>query len=305
MTKPSPKPPNDLNLITGESLKKHTYMRTGGSVSFFAEPKNSSELSQTIKWANSNELPIKIIGGGSNLLISDDGLSGVVISLKHACREINFGENQVTVGSGVMLPALSKAAANKELGGLEFAIGIPGTVGGALCNNAGIGDGRNFGSLVKEITVLKETVISKIPKSELQFHYRSSNLKKCKLIILSAILNLQFRTKNECELEMRKLLEQRQKTQPTSSKNAGSMFKNPTNQFAGELIEKAGCKGMSVGNASVSNLHANFIVHDGNATTKEIITLMELVAQKVFFNSGIKLEPEVELWSDSKKSILF
>ena len=116
MTKPSPKPPNDLNLITGESLKKHTYMRTGGSVSFFAEPKNSSELSQTIKWANSNELPIKIIGGGSNLLISDDGLSGVVISLKHACREINFGENQVTVGSGVMLPALSKAAANKELG---------------------------------------------------------------------------------------------------------------------------------------------------------------------------------------------
>ena len=190
------------------------------------------------------------------------------------------------------------------IGGLEFAIGIPGTVGGALCNNAGIADGQNFGSLVEEITVLQKTTISKISKSELQFNYRSSNIKN-HTIILSAILNLQFRKKIECELEMRKLLEQRQKTQPTSSRNAGSMFKNPTNQYAGELIEKSGCKGMSIGGASVSELHANFIVHNGNATTEEIIQLMEMVSKKVFEYCGIDLEPEVEWWGEQSTSKLF
>ena len=304
MTKSSLKPPKNLGLVDNESLTKHTYMRTGGSALFFAEPKDSSELSQIIEWAYSKELPVKVIGGGSNLLVSDEGINGLVLSLKYACREMNFTGKQVTVGAGVMLPALSKAAAKENLGGLEFAIGIPGTVGGALCNNAGIADGQSFGSLVEEITVLQKTTISKISKSELQFNYRSSNIKN-HTIILSAILNLQFRKKIECELEMRKLLEHRQKTQPTSSRNAGSMFKNPTNQYAGALIEKSGCKGMSVGNASVSRLHANFIVHNGEASTEEIIQLMEMVSQKVFEYCGIQLEPEVEWWGDRSISKLF
>ncbi|MFL2645876.1 MAG: UDP-N-acetylmuramate dehydrogenase [Dehalococcoidia bacterium] len=304
MTKSSLKPPKNLGLVGNESLTKHTYMRTGGSALFFAEPKDSSELSQIIEWAYSKELPVKVIGGGSNLLVSDEGINGLVLSLKYACREMNFTGKQVTVGAGVMLPALSKAAAKENFGGLEFAIGIPGTVGGALCNNAGIADGQNFGALVEEITVLQKTTISKISKSELQFNYRSSNIKN-HAIILSAILNLQFRKKIECELEMRKLLEHRQKTQPTSSRNAGSMFKNPTNQYAGALIEKSGCKGLSVGNASVSRLHANFIVHNGEASTEEIIQLMEMVSQKVFEYCGIQLEPEVEWWGDRSISKLF
>ena len=299
------KPPKNLGLITEESLTNHTYMRTGGRASFFAEPKNLSNLPLIIEWAHSKKLPVKIIGAGSNLLISDSGLNEVVVSLKRACREINFSKQHVSVGAGVMLPALSRAAANVDLGGLEFVIGIPGTVGGALCNNSGIGDGRNFGSLVEEVTILKESKISKISHSELQFNYRSSNIKNLDVIILSTVLNLEFRAKIECELEMRRLLEARQKTQPTSSRNAGSMFKNPLNQYAGELIEKAGCKEMSIGSASVSQLHANFIVHDGNATTEQIIQLMEMVSKKVFDYCGIQLEPEVEWWGDQSISELF
>ncbi len=127
MTKSSLKPPKNLGLVDNESLTKHTYMRTGGSALFFAEPKDSSELSQIIEWAYSKELPVKVIGGGSNLLVSDEGINGLVLSLKYACREMNFTGKQVTVGAGVMLPALSKAAAKENLGGLEFAIGMPGT----------------------------------------------------------------------------------------------------------------------------------------------------------------------------------
>jgi len=196
----------------------------------------------------------------------------------------------------VMLPALARQAAERDLGGLEFAIGIPGSVGGALQTNAGIGDGRCIGDLVVDVDVIRDGQRVTVARDDLWFDYRTSSLREAGDLVLGARFALTARPRAEVEAEMRRLLAARQASQPTSEPNAGSVFRNPPGDYAGRLIEAAGCKGMRIGGAQVSALHANFIVQDGTAMTADVVAVMTEVQARVRQQFGVVLTPEVEWW---------
>jgi UDP-N-acetylmuramate dehydrogenase len=221
-----------------------------------------------------------------------------VISLRNAAGGMHFEGTHVTVGAAVMLPALARAAAEHDLGGLEFAVGIPGSVGGALQSNAGIGDGRAIGPLVESVEVFGARGFQTLPREELHFDYRRSNLRGSGVMVVGATLALAPRPHETLEAEMRRLLEARAASQPTASPNAGSIFRNPPGDYAGRLIEATGCKGLAVGGAKVSELHANFIVHDGTATAADVTALMAEVQRRVHEQFGVWLLPEIEWWGD-------
>lgn len=279
-------------------LREYTYLRIGGPAQFFATPDDRDGVTRLAAWATSEGRSLRVLGGGSNVLVSDDGLSGLAISLRRACAETTFDGVTVSAGAGVMLPALARAAAAHDLGGLEFAIGIPGAVGGALQTNAGIGDGRSIGGLVRSVDVLDGAAVRTLGADELTFDYRTSSLRDSGLVVLAATLELHPRPGSEAEAEMRKLLATRSASQPTAGPNAGSMFRNPPGDYAGRVIEAAGCKGLTSGAASISELHANFIVHDGSASAADIVALMSDVQRRVADQLDVWLVPEVEWWGD-------
>lgn len=293
-----PPPPDGIALATEEPLARHTYLRVGGPAQYFATPATLEELAALLAWAHTGQLRVRVLGGGSNIVVSDDGVRGLVISLRRACGGSSFQGAAVEVGGGVMLPALARAAAERGLGGLEFAIGIPGSVGGALQSNAGIGDGRAIGDLVEHVEVLDGSDRRTLARDALGFGYRTSRLRASGLVVLRARLLLTPRARAEIEAEMQRLLTARQASQPTAEPNAGSMFKNPPGDAAGRVIEAAGCKGLSVGTARVSALHANFIVHDGSGRAADVAALMALVQARVRAAFGVELEAEVEWWGD-------
>ena len=291
-------PPAGIEVHEHAPLARHTYLRLGGPARYLAIPEDIEELQQLLGWARAEGLSLRVLGGGSNLLVADEGIDALVVSLRRAAGSFTFIGERVVAGAAVMLPALSRAAAERGLGGLEFAIGIPGAVGGALNSNAGIGDGRSIGLLVEDVEVLGGRGRSTIPRRELFFGYRRSSLRGAGVMVLGATLRLQPRPKEEIEAELRTLLGHRQATQPTAGPNAGSVFRNPEGDYAGRLIEAAGCKGLSVGAATVSDLHANFFVHDGTATTADMVELMAQVQRRVLDHAGVRLQPEIEWWGD-------
>ena len=291
-------PPAGIEVHEHAPLARHTYLRLGGPARYLAIPEDIEELQQLLGWARAEGLSLRVLGGGSNLLVADEGIDALVVSLRRAAGSFTFIGERVVAGAAVMLPALSRAAAERSLGGLEFAVGIPGAVGGALNSNAGIGDGRSIGLLVEEVEVIGGRGRSTIPRSELFFGYRRSSLRGAGVMVLGATLRLQPRPKEEIEAELRTLLEHRQATQPTAGPNAGSVFRNPEGDYAGRLIEAAGCKALRVGAATVSDLHANFFVHDGTATTADMVGLMALVQRRVLGHAGVRLQPEIEWWGD-------
>jgi UDP-N-acetylmuramate dehydrogenase len=239
------------------------------------------------------------------VVVADEGVRGLVLSLRRACGGVSFEGDRVTAGAGVMLPALARAAAERDLGGLEFAIGIPGSVGGALQSNAGIGDGRDIGSLVLAVDVLDGAARRTLARDEIEFAYRSSSLRGSGLVVLAATLQLEPRPQAQIEAEIARLLAARQASQPTAQPNAGSMFKNPPGDFAGRVIEASGCKGLEVGGAHVSELHGNFIVHDGSARASDVVALLTEVQRRVQEHLGIRLVPEVEWWGDGPAPPVF
>ncbi|MEX2447054.1 MAG: UDP-N-acetylmuramate dehydrogenase [Dehalococcoidia bacterium] len=295
---PLPDPPATLALTREEPLARHTYLRVGGPAAYFGVPQDLEALGAIAQWAAEVGLPLRVVGGGSNMLVSDDGVRAVVVSLRRACAQIAFHDATVEAGAAVMLPALAKAAAERGLGGLEFAIGIPGSVGGALQTNAGIGDGRCIGPLVDQVEVWRDGARVALDAADIGFEYRHTSLRGSGDIVLAATLALEPRPRAEVEAEMRRLLETRQRTQPTAEPNAGSVFRNPPDDSAGRLIEAAGCKGLSIGAARVSDLHANFIVHDGHASASDIAAVMAEVQRRVSAASGVRLRPEVEWWGE-------
>jgi UDP-N-acetylmuramate dehydrogenase len=299
---PLPDPPADLGLERAVALSRHTYMRIGGPAAYFGVPEDLAHFERIAAWARAQGLRLRVLGGGSNVCISDEGVRDVVVSLRRACGSSAFDGAEVTAGAAVMLPALARAAAERGLGGLEFAIGIPGSIGGALQTNAGIGDGRCIGDLVRRVEVWRADDAGgrrvTLPADAITFEYRHTSLRGSGNLVLGATLALTPRPREECEAEMRRLLEARQRTQPTAEPNAGSIFRNPPGDSAGRLIDAAGCKGLAVGHARVSTLHANFIVHDGQGTAADIAALMADVQRRVEAVSGIRLRPEVEWWGD-------
>jgi len=298
-----PEAPAALGLTREEPLARHTYLRLGGPAAYFGVPDDLDALAAIAAWAREVTLPLRVIGGGSNMVVSDEGVRAVVVSLRRACQFVRFEGDTVEAGAAVMLPALAKAAAERDLGGLEFAIGIPGAVGGALQTNAGIGDGRCIGELVRSVEVLRGGERVTLAAEAITFEYRHTSLRGSGDIVLGATLALTSKPRVEVEAEMRRLLEGRQRTQPTAEPNAGSVFRNPPGDHAGRLIEAAGCKGLRVGGAHVSTLHANFIVHDGaasGASASDVVAVMTEVQRRVRALYGVSLVPEVEWWGDGE-----
>ena len=237
-------PPDGIEVHQDVPLARHTYLRLGGPARFFAIPEDVAQLELLLGWARGEALSVRVLGGGSNLLVADEGIDALVVSLRRAAGSFRFEGDRVSAGAAVMMPALSRAAAERGLGGLEFAIGIPGAVGGALNSNAGIGDGRAIGNLVESVEVIGGRGRMTIPRDQLHFSYRRSSLRGAGVMVLGATLRLQPRPGEEIEAEQRALLEHRQATQPTAGPNAGSIFTNPEGDYAGRLIEAAGCKGL-------------------------------------------------------------
>lgn len=275
-------------------LSKYTTYRTGGLARCIVYPKDVECLVTTIKVLKKNKVKFKILGNGSNLLFSDKVYEGVLIRLKEL-NSVEFIGNKVKVGAGFSLVKLSLMAAKKSLTGLEFASGIPGTVGGAVFMNAGAYK-SDMGYVVQEVQVLTPDLkIITLENREMNFHYRTSFLKTHPdYICLGAIIKLEKGDKSAIENVIKDRRKRRKESQPLEYPSAGSVFRNPTGMFAGELIEKIGLKGLKKGGAMVSDKHANFIINKDNASSKDIKDLIDYVKQRVMEEYKVELKVEQE-----------
>lgn len=277
------------------SLKKCTTYRVGGLAKYIAYPKDTKSLVKLIKYLKSQNIKHKILGNGSNLLFSEKEYDGVLIKLKEFDKLTFVGKNKIRVGAGYNLIKLSVVAAKKGLTGLEFAAGIPGTVGGSVFMNAGAYK-SDMGYIVESVKVLTpEEKIINLENKEMNFHYRTSFLKKHPdYICLEVTIKLQKGKKEAIETLMKDRRERRLASQPLEYPSAGSVFRNPEDNFAGKLIEDSGLKGEKHGGAMISTKHANFIVNYKNATADDIKYLIELAHDKVKENYDIDLKIEQE-----------
>ncbi len=278
-----------------EPLKNHTSLRIGGPADVFCSPNNIKDLKKVLSISKEYNIPFRVIGNGTNLLILDSGIRGLVINLNKGFKKIEFSDKIVKVGAGVSLVYLSKIALSREFSGLEFACNVPGALGGAIINNASF-KGNCMADVVQNVTFLtRENKIERTSKPNLNFNYRECNLKGKSVIILEATLLLKKGNKEEIESRMRENIEIRKTKQPLDKFSAGSIFKNPPGYYAGELAEKVGAKGLSRGKAQVSSKHANFIINNGGALAGDILYLIEEIEKRVKRNFGIKLEREIEI----------
>ncbi len=280
-------------------LYKYTTYRVGGIASAIVYPKNVDSLMKLIRFVRSKDIPFKILGFGSNLLFSSKQYNGILIRLDEFRDLEFFGTSKVRVGAGYSLVKLSLQAAKRGLAGLEFAAGIPGTVGGAVFMNAGAYK-SDMGYIVQDITVLTPDLrIIKLENKELDFHYRSSFLQKHPgYICLEAVIRLEKGDKNAIEEVIKDRRRRRIESQPLNFPSAGSVFRNPEGMFAGKMIEDLGLKGFQIGGAKVSEKHANFIINYDHATGEDIKSLIEYVREKVKkeYHVELKVEQEFVNW---------
>lgn len=282
-------------LKSDEPLARYTWLKVGGPAQYLAEPRSADELQALVTCCHEQQIPVRLLGGGSNLLVRDEGVSGVVIRLADPCfAEISHKDHIVRSGGGALLSNLISHSVKAGLAGLEVLTGIPGTVGGAIHGNAG-GRGGDIGQFVKSVTVLTAKGES-FTRSEdaLSFAYRKSSIDE--LVILSAEFELQPDDSEEITQRIRKLWIMKRSTQPLSHQSAGCIFKNPRGLSAGALIEQAGLKGTHVGGAQISDRHANFIVTDDSATADDVLRLIDLIHAKVSDRFGVDLETEINIW---------
>jgi len=280
---------------TQESLKRHTTFKIGGPAKIFFEPRDIEGLRSALNLSKKNRIPILVIGAGSNILVSGNGLEAIVLRLNApGFKKIIFKHNRLEAGSGAFLSQIVRKAGELGLSGAESLWGIPGTVGGALIMNAGV-RGEDIADLVEDVRVMDYNGNIKIlNKSDIKFGYRKSDL--AKYIILSATLNLVKCDKKKVKARITKYLAYRRDTQDLSLPSAGCVFKNPKGHSAGRLIDLCGLKGKRVGNACISFKHANFIVNLGNARAKDVLKLMALAKREVRRKFNIDLEPEIKIW---------
>ena len=276
-----------------EPMRKHTTFRVGGSADFFVPVKDRDALIGATSFLKANGIPYFLLGNGSNLLVSDQGYRGVILQLTGDLAEIDFDGEYVRAGAGVQLMRLAAQAAERGLSGLEFASGIPGTVGGAIVMNAGAYGGEMVQVVESADIFFPGEGIMTLANPDLHFGYRHSVLKEKEGVVLSVALRLQFGEKETIIDKIADLKEQRRAKQPLEYASAGSTFKRPEGAFAGKLISDAGLKGCAIGDACVSEKHAGFIVNKGNASADEIYRLIREVQDKVQQTSGYLLEPEV------------
>ena len=275
-----------------EPMRAHTTFKIGGEADIFIIPASPAALIYAVKKCNELEIPYFILGNGSNLLVSDGGIEGAVISLS-GINGISSDGEKITCGAGAMLSSVCLKALSLSLTGLEFAYGIPGTAGGALYMNAGAYGGQTADVIESAECLTASGEIKTLKKEDMRLGYRSSVFKKGGLIIISLTLALKKGDKTEIKAEMDDLLNRRKQKQPLEYPSAGSTFKRPEGYFAGALIEKNGLKGSAVGGAQVSEKHAGFVINRGGATAADVKALIGKIQKKVFENDGVMLEPEV------------
>ena len=284
---------DEKNILLDEPMSLHTSFKTGGKADLFVKAYLVEEIKSVLTIASKNNIPIFVLGNGTNLLVRDEGFRGIVLQVRIENIEID-GLN-VIVGAGVKNAVLSKKLIDNSLTGFEFASGIPGTIGGAIKMNAGAYGGE-IKDIVSEVTYLDyEGNIHTINNSECEFEYRHSRFFRDKAIILQVKLRLENGNKSEIENKVKELLDQRKEKQPLEYPNAGSTFKRGDGFITAKLIDECGLKGYSIGGAEVSEKHAGFIVNKNNATTKDILELIELVKTKVKEKTGNNIELEVEI----------
>lgn len=280
-----------------EPMAKHTSFRIGGPAEVMLFPKCAEELAFALKQSKKLDTSLAILGAGTNILAPDDGVPGIVICLKDGMDGMTrLDETHIRVMSGVTMSRAAVSAANNALAGMEFAHGIPGTVGGGVYMNAGAYGGE-IGQICESVLVMdREGNIRRCTREEMGFSYRHSALEDSGEIVLSADFVLTPDAPEAIRGRMKELLAKRSASQPLDLPSAGSAFKRPVGGYAAALIDRAGLKGFRVGNAGISEKHAGFAVNLGGATAGEVKALLREVSEKVYENSGIRLEPEIRIW---------
>ena len=276
-----------------EPLAKHTHFGIGGEATAYIEISTVSELSAVARFHKQWDVPVAVIGRGSNLLVSDTGFNGIGIRLVGELAKLEGDGNIVSVGAGLSLPALSKTMSRSGLSGVEFALGIPGSVGGALIMNAGAW-GSSFGDVVTNVTVMNDAGDTlNLTHDEAHFEYRHSGLEPY-FCVTGATLALAPGDVDTITERMQMFYKQKIATQPFAEENAGCMFKNPSGDSAGRLIDMSGLKGYRIGGAEVSTIHGNFILNIDNATAEDVLKLVAYIQQQVREKTGIFLQTEVK-----------
>lgn len=285
----------ESNVKLGEPMSAHTTFRVGGPAEIYITPQNTSRLIALVKLFRQLNIEYYIIGNGSNLLVGDKGIKGAVIEIGKDMSEIHVSGDTVTSGSGILLSKLANSAARNGLSGLEFASGIPGSLGGAVYMNAGAYGGE-MKDVITSVTYLdNECEVRTISADACEFGYRRSFFTDKNYVILSAEMRLKYRSMKLIMDDIRELTEKRVSKQPVDKASAGSTFKRPEGYFAAALIERAGLKGYYVGGASVSEKHAGFVVNNGGATAADVLEVIRHVQKTVLEKDGVKLETEVKL----------
>lgn len=287
----------EIELRFEEPMSKHTSFRIGGAAEVMAFPKNETELSQLLKQSNLLDCNPAILGAGTNVLAPDAGISGLVICLKDCLDGMDLLDgSRIRVMGGVTMTRAAVFAANHGLSGLEFAHGIPGTVGGGVYMNAGAYRGE-ICQVCESVDVMDfRGDLRTFSREEMNFSYRHSILEDQGGIVVSAVFRLEPKNETEIKDKMKELMGKRSASQPLDLPSAGSAFKRPVGGYAAALIDQAGLKGFQVGGAAISTKHAGFAVNLGGATAEDVTSLLQQVSDIVYEKSGIRLEPEVRIW---------
>ncbi len=281
-------------VFTEEAMSQHTTFKIGGPADYFLMPDKGEDVGRVIKICKEKEIPYFILGNGSNLLVGDGGYRGAVIQIYRNMASVTVEGNEITAQAGALLSAVAAAAKNASLTGFEFAGGIPGTIGGAVVMNAGAYGGE-MKDVLTEVTVMNaEGDIFTLPTEELELGYRTSIIKTAGYIVLEAKIRLKEGNPEVIRETMKNLTIRRTTKQPLEYPSAGSTFKRPEGYFAGKLIMDSGLAGYQVGGAQVSEKHCGFVINAGDATARDVRTLMDNVRDIVYKKYGVTLEPEVK-----------
>lgn len=277
-----------------EPMKNHTTFRVGGCARYLVEPTDIKQLADVIDACQRANMPYYIVGNGSNLLVSDAGYDGVIIHLFKNMSAIEVQEEQIRLQAGVLLVKAASVACREGLTGLEFASGIPGTIGGALVMNAGAYGGEMKDVVSRVKVLMPDGSLKEYTNEDMAFGYRTSRIAREHSIVLEAVLTLQRGDREAIWARMTELKEQRVRKQPLEYASAGSTFKRPEGYFAGKLIEDAGLRGFRIGDAQVSKKHCGFVVNRGEASAAQIAEVIQYVQRKVYEQSGVQLQTEVK-----------
>ena len=285
--------PNDM-IFRDEPMKNYTTFRIGGKADLLVKPKTYQQIAEIITLCKKYEVPYYVLGNGSNLLVSDEGYRGVIIHVYNQLADIKVEGNRIIAGAGAILSKVATVAMENSLTGLEFAHGIPGTLGGAVVMNAGAYNGEMKNVLISCEVMDEEGKVITLSKDELQLGYRTSIIQNKNYIVLRATMQLEKGEKENIKAYMKELMLRRKEKQPLDKPSAGSTFKRPEGYFAGKLIMDSGLKGYQIGGAKVSEKHCGFVINTGNATCQDVVDLIRHIQKEVKRQFNVELKTEVK-----------